>query len=189
MDKLLSSVSINGPSMQIFIETERLILRELLETDAEGMFALDSDPEVHKYLGDKPVHTIDQVQEVIRIIRQQYAENGIGRWAVIEKKSQNFLGWSGLKLMRTVMNGHTGYYDIGYRLIRKYWGKGFATESAIAARDYAFDTLGLPEIFGTAHVNNAASNHILQKIGLQFVEQYDFEGLPCNWYRCCNPIQ
>ena len=113
--------------MKIFAETERLILREILPTDVEGMYELDSDPEVHKYLGNKPVTSREQTVDVIHFIRQQYVDNGIGRCAIIDKKSNEFIGWTGLKLVTYKTNHHTNYYDLDYRLIKKYWGKGIAT--------------------------------------------------------------
>ena len=90
--------------MEKYLETERLILRELLPTDVVGMFELDSDPEVHKYLGNNPVRTIEETREIIKIICQQYLDNGIGRWAAIEKTSGEFIGWSGLKFIREYEN-------------------------------------------------------------------------------------
>src|SRR5688572_5204127 len=105
--------------MKIFAETPRLILRELHPSDDAGMFELDSDPEVHRYLGGQTVESIDQCRAIIEMVRQQYIDNGIGRWAVIEKSSGSFIGWAGLKLVRTITNGHTDFYDLGYRLIRK----------------------------------------------------------------------
>ncbi len=81
--------------MKIFAETDRLILRELLPTDVAGMFEMDSDPEVHRYLGNKPYSAIEESQANIEFIRRQYIENGIGRWATIEKETNNFVGWAG----------------------------------------------------------------------------------------------
>ena len=78
--------------MQSVIETERLMIRELLPSDDLGMFELDNDADVHRYLGNKPVQTLEEAQEMIRFIRQQYATNGIGRWAIIEKRSKDFVG-------------------------------------------------------------------------------------------------
>lgn len=69
--------------MNIYAETERLILREILPTDIDGMFELDSDPEVHKYLGNKPIKDKVQIPDMIDFIRKQYVEHGIGRWAII----------------------------------------------------------------------------------------------------------
>lgn len=149
--------------MQIFIETERLILRELLPADGDGIFELDSDPNVHRYLGNKPVSTLQQSRDVITMIRQQYADLGIGRWAAIEKNTGNFIGWSGLKLITDTVNNHRDFYDIGYRFINKYWGRGYATESAQAVMDYGFNHMRLKTIYGMAHIDNAASNHVLQK--------------------------
>ncbi|EHQ29544.1 GNAT family N-acetyltransferase [Mucilaginibacter paludis] len=169
--------------MNIFAETEPLILRELLPTDEAGLFELDSDPEVHRYLGRNPLTNIQQSRDVIAFIRQQYINNGIGRWAVIEKTTGNFIGWCGLKLTTEMVNNHINFYDIGYRFIKRYWGKGYATESALAALNYGFVQLQLNEIYGMADIGNASSNHVLQKIGLKFVNTFDYDGDQCNWYQ------
>lgn len=169
--------------MNIFIETDRLTIRPLLPEDAEGIFELDSDPEVHQYLGNNPIKTIEQSAEAIQFIRQQYLDNGIGRWAVIEKVTNKFAGWTGLKLMKETVNNHNNYYDLGYRFIKKYWGKGYATETAIASLAYGFDELKLQEIFAMADVQNAGSNAVLQKAGLRFIEVFHDDGIPHNWYR------
>src|SRR5690554_549063 len=169
--------------MKIFAETERLILREILPTDIDGLFELDSDPEVHKYLGNKPVTNKIQIAHMISFIRQQYIDNGIGRWAMIEKETNNFIGWTGLKLEKAKTNNHTNYYDLGYRLIKKYWGKGFATESAIPSLQYAFDKLDTNEVYAAADCENIGSNKILKKIGLNFIETFDFDGVKHNWYK------
>ena len=167
--------------MQIFAETPRLILRELLPADDKGMFELDSDLEVHRYLGNHPVNHIGQSREIIESIRQQYTDNGIGRWAVIEKDTNNFLGWAGLKLVKEPTNHHTGFHDLGYRLIKTYWGKGFATEAAKASLTYGFGTLNLDVIYGMADINNHASRHVLEKAGLRFIETFDLNGITHSW--------
>lgn len=169
--------------MQIFAETKRLILREIVPSDADALFELDSDPAVHTYLGNRPLTEKEQVEEMIAWIRKQYAENGIGRWAVVEKSSNAFIGWAGLKLEKQRVNNHTNYYDLGYRLIRKYWGKGYATESAIASLEYGFDHLKLNEIFAAAHVENIGSNRVLQKVGMQWIETFHHDGAMHHWYR------
>jgi len=169
--------------MKIFIETERLLLRELVPEDAEDMFELDSDPEVHRYIGKNPVKTIERSRQVIEIIREQYVTNGIGRWAVIEKETGLFTGWSGLKLTTEITNRHINYYDLGYRFIKKHWGKGYATETAVACMGYGFGHMGLTEIYGMADVGNIASQNVLQKAGLKYVETFEFDGAMHNWYK------
>ncbi len=169
--------------MKIFVETERLILREILPTDVDGLFQLDSDPEVHRYLGNKPVENKERVIAMIDFIRQQYADNGIGRWAIVDKESNNFIGWTGLKLVRELTNRHINYYDLGYRLIRKYRGQGFAIETAKASLDYGFEKLNLSEIYAMADCRNIKSNNILTKIGLKFIETFNLDGIRHNWYK------
>jgi ribosomal-protein-alanine N-acetyltransferase len=174
--------------MKIFAETARLILRELIPADAKGMFEMDSDPEVHLFLGNKPVQSIEQSKADIEFIRKQYIENSIGRWAVIEKATGNFIGWSGLKLIKEINNNHSSYYDLGYRFSKRYWGKGYATESAIAARDYGFKVLQLDEIIGIADINNLGSIHVLEKAGLKRISIFDYQGIKHHWLKIEKPV-
>lgn len=169
--------------MEYYIETERLILREFRPTDDEAFFEMDANPEVHKYLGNNPCKSIEQARTIIESIRQQYLDNGIGRWAAIEKSSGNFIGWSGLKYIREFENNHINFHDVGYRLMPKYWGKGYATESAQAAIRYGFEVLNLNEIIGTANIENKASRRALEKCGLTFVENFMWKDIPCDWLR------
>lgn len=169
--------------MKIFIETERLYLREILPTDIDGMYELDSDSEVHRYLGNEPVAEKGQLVEVINFIRQQYIDYGIGRWAVIDKGSNRFIGWAGLKFVTESINNHVSYYDIGYRLIRRYWGRGFATEATIALLDYAFKELGIREVYAFAESANGASDRVLRKAGFDCMERFILDGVEHNWYK------
>jgi len=172
--------------MTFHIETERLILRELRITDLEGMFELDSDPEVHKYLGNKPVKNRTASEKILENVLNQYKERGIGRWAVINKSTNEFMGWSGLRLNTEYnMNGFTKYYDVGYRLIKRFWGHGYATESSKTAIDYAFNVLKLEVLYGITELGNQASHNVLLKIGLKYIEDFYFEEEQLNlrWYK------
>ena len=178
--------------MAFYIETERLILRDLRSSDLEGMFELDSDQDVHRYLGNKPIKTKDEALKIIESVRNQYDERGIGRWAAIEKYTGSFIGWSGIRLNNEYnMNGFTKYYDVGYRLIKRYWGKGYAKESGKAAVDYAFNCMNLPELYATTASGNQASHNALLKIGLTYVEDFYFEEEQLNlrWYEFKNKKQ
>ena len=176
---------------RLYLETERLIIRPLELSDDEGMFAMDSDAEVHKYVGQQPVTTIEQTRDVIKFVQDQYDTLGIGRWAVIEKGTNDFVGWTGLKLMKTTVNGHTDFYDFGYRLTRKHWGKGYGTESGRASLQYGLDVMGLKDIYAMTDVDNAASRRILEKLGFQFTGLFDYDaepiwrtpGQPTTWYK------
>lgn len=168
--------------MEKIIETARLILREVSNIDQEGLFDLDSKPEVHRYIGTKPLTEKDQALEVVRILQKQYKENGIGRWAVVDKLSQEFLGWSGLKLWKEPLNGHCNVYELGYRFIPKYWGKGYATESGQAWVNYAFEVLKVPNLYAITDPENLNSKRVLQKLGFIEGPAFLFEGEETSWF-------
>ncbi len=154
--------------MKFHIETPRLILREVRVEDTASMYRLDSNPLVHRYLGNNPITCMGKAREYVDYIRMQYEKYGIGRWATIEKSSGDFIGWSGLKMnFESELNGHTNFYDIGYRLIPWYWGKGYATEASFAAHDYFFEKYPKEKLCGLAELDNLASCRILEKIGLK----------------------
>lgn len=90
--------------MKKSIETERLLLRELTISDADAMFELDSNPNVHVFVGKKPVQNIDESILQIENILQQYKDFKTGRWAVVLKETNEFLGWSGIKFITNEIN-------------------------------------------------------------------------------------
>ncbi|MDN4014361.1 GNAT family N-acetyltransferase [Chryseobacterium gambrini] len=166
----------------MYLETQRLILRKFEETDAERMFLLDSNPEVMKYIGVPPLSDISESENVIKMIQQQYLDNGVGRLAVIEKESGLLIGWSGLKLITQEINGYNNIYDLGYRFIPKYWGKGYALESAKASLDFGFNDLKAETIYAHAHSENEGSNHILRKLGFEKNGEFTEPDGICFWY-------
>ncbi|WP_298417321.1 GNAT family N-acetyltransferase [uncultured Kordia sp.] len=176
--------------MDIHIETERLHIRALEESDLDGMFTLDSDPEVHRYLGNKPITHTDEALKYIKDIRKQYAKRGIGRWAVEIKETGEFIGWVGLRLYTDyTFNNHTNFYDIGYRLQPKFWGKGYATEASKACLNYAWNVLKLDKVYGITEMGNEASHKVLLKIGLTYLEDfyYEPEDMMLRWYAISKP--
>ena len=171
--------------MTYFIETKNLILRDFRDTDVASIFQLDSNEEVHKYLGGKPITTLKEAEKIVSFFHLQYKERGIGRFATIEKSSGRFIGWAGLKLNldeKEMLNGHTNFIDIGYRFLPNFWGKGYATEASLASIEYGFKKLKYNVIYGAADVDNIGSNKVLNKIGLGFKNEFMFKGCTCNWY-------
>lgn len=169
------------------IETERLLLREVVFSDVDGMFELDSNPNVHTYLGNKPVTTIEQSREYIEFLQQQYKDFGTGRWAVILKETNEFIGWSGIKFITDEINNHQNFYEIGYRFIEKHWGKGYATEAGKAFIDHAFNEMKVEAVYAYADEGNDNSRKILEKLDLQFVNSFEHEGEREVWYEIKNP--
>ena len=148
------------------IETERLILREYTEDDAPAFFALNSDPAVMRYVPDEPMISVDQAREVLRSHPiTDYKERGFGRFACVLKATGEHIGFCGLKYLKEIED-----IDLGFRFIPSQWGKGLATEAALASVRYGFDDLKLNRIVGLAEPENRASIHVLEKVGMQFVE-------------------
>lgn len=168
------------------LTTARLLLRPLEAEDAPGMFALDSDPTVHRYLGGiggRPVTELTQSAETIAFIQAQYRTAGIGRWAVVLRETGEFMGWAGLKLVREPpVNGRRDFHDLGYRFRPTFWGQGYGYEAARAWLAHGFGTMRLPAICGYADVNNTASCRILEKIGLRRGADFDEGGVRCAWF-------
>lgn len=176
--------------MNLILETDRLLLRPLELSDAEDMFAMDKNPEVHKYLWQTPAQNIEEVIKVIEYVRSQYEKNNIGRFATISKETGEFIGWTGIKFVDDhIENGNTNFYDYGYRLNEKFWGKGFATEASVAWLEYGFKQMNIDKMNAYTHFDNGASNHILQKIGMKFMEDYpDKDGVTWKWWQMENPF-
>jgi RimJ/RimL family protein N-acetyltransferase len=175
-------------TMSIIIETNRLLLRELLPSDEEGMFLLDSNPNVHEFLGQNPVVSLDESVAYITNIRKQYIENGIGRYAVILKETNTFIGWCGIKFITEPENGHVNFYELGYRFIEEYWGKGYGYESAKAWLDYGFNTINIKTMYASANIKNEGSRRILEKLGMQPQNEFLWNGIPCIWYELNNKL-
>ena len=177
--------------MNLNLQTNRLILRPLEISDAQAMFDMNKNPEVHKYLWQTPEKNIGESIKVIDYVQKQYKENKIGRFATILKETNEFIGWTGIKFVNDqTENGNTNFYDYGYRLDEKFWNKGYATEASIAWLDYGFNQMKIEKMNAYTHFENDASNHILQKVGFNFIEDYlDKNEIPWKWWQMENSFQ
>src|SRR5437868_8443556 len=126
------------------IETERLLLREYLESDAEAFFHLNSDPEVIRFVPDPPLRDVEQAREILMAHPiADYRKYGFGRFALIIKSTGEQVGFAGLKYLTEL-----GEVDIAFRLMRSHWGRGMATDAALASLRFGFADLGLKQIIG-----------------------------------------
>jgi [ribosomal protein S5]-alanine N-acetyltransferase len=166
--------------METILQTERLYLRRITVADAPHIFQLNSDPEVLKYLHERPLRDEADAAEIIKtVIIPQYELYGLGRWAMFTKTGDEFLGWCGLKL-RPELDDEI---DLGYRLAKKHWGRGYAGEAATACLRFGFEVKQLPAITGRAHIDNKASLHILKKIGLHYITNETVDDCPVETWR------
>jgi len=157
--------------MKTILETNRLLLREFEIKDAESFFELNLNPNVIKYTGNSAFKDIDEAKIFLENY-SDYQKNGFGRWPVIiiNKSTQKFLGWCGLKY-----DENLNETDIGFRFFEHFWNKGFATYSAKACINYGFEKLNLKIIIGRAMKENMASIKVLEKIGLQYQRDFNFD--------------
>ena len=154
--------------MDVFVETERLILRRLTEDDADNLVELDGDSEVMRFInGGRPTPREEIENDVLPAFLRYYERfAGYGFWAAEEKTAARFVGWFHL---RPAPESPPGEVELGYRLRRSAWGKGYATEGSRALIEKAFAELGVERVFATTMVVNVASRRVMEKAGLRFV--------------------
>lgn len=167
--------------MKIITQTDRLYLREFTKNDATHFFEMNKDPDVIMYTGDGPFDSLEAATNFLKNY-QDYVKNNMGRWAVCLRDTDEFLGWCGLKY-----HPEENMVEVGYRFYKKNWNKGYATESAKASIDYGFKLLKLKEIYAHAHIENFNSHKVIEKCGLKFIKQFNYDGIPANLYKIDNP--
>jgi RimJ/RimL family protein N-acetyltransferase len=146
-----------------WLQTLRLDFREFVASDIEDLVRLDSDPRVLKHInGGKPMARADAEASMRRVLPYYALYPGLGVWRAERRDNKDFVGWYCLKYCPP-----TADVEVGYRLLHKHWGHGYATEGARALVDFAFDDLGLTRVIGVTDPGNRASQHVLQKSGLR----------------------
>lgn len=158
--------------MSVFVEADRLVLRQFTADGADLLIELDSDPAVMRYLtgGEPTLPPVVVREQVIPNVLATYDRwNGrFGLFAAYEKDSGHFIGWFQLRAER---EGPLDEVELGYRLRRDAWGKGYATEAARAVLDKGFSELGLRVVWGETMAVNVASQKVMEKVGMSVVEE------------------
>jgi RimJ/RimL family protein N-acetyltransferase len=157
--------------MGVFLETERLVLREFTKEDVDNLVALDADPDVMRYINGGRPTSREEIEQVFLPHLLGYHERsaGLGFWAVEEKSTGEFLGWFHLR----PGDGHgDDDPELGYRLRRSTWGMGFATEGSQALIDYAFTRLGARRVLAETMVVNTASRRVMEKAGMHLARTF-----------------
>jgi RimJ/RimL family protein N-acetyltransferase len=157
--------------MDVFLETERLQLRRLTEDDVENLVELDGDPEVMRYInGGRPTPREEIEHELLPAIFGQYERYaGFGFWAAVEKSSGRFVGWFHF---RPGQDAPPGEVELGYRLRKSAWGKGYATEGSRALVEKGFAELGVQRVVASTMVVNVASRRVMENAGLKYVRTF-----------------
>ena len=163
----------------MILETDRLYLRQLINEDLAKLIELYQDPEVMRYIMDgKPLTDKTKIEhELSNRIKYYEQFPGYGVWPACIKTDHKFIGWFALKYL-----DHTDEVEIGYRLLRQYWGYGFATEMTRELINYGFNKLGLEKIVGVAHPGNKTSLNVFHKVGLKYRKRAKFYGCEVLYY-------
>lgn len=155
-----------------FLRTERLVLRRWRPADREPFAALNADPEVMEHFPD-PL-TREQSDALADVIEARFEEQGFGLWALEVAGSGRFIGFAGLSVPR--FEAHfTPAVEIGWRLARSAWGRGYATEAAGRALVHAFEEAGLAEVVSFTTVGNLRSQAVMWRIGMRHDPGGDFD--------------
>jgi RimJ/RimL family protein N-acetyltransferase len=159
--------------MQIHLETARLVLRCFTLDDVANLVALDSDPAVMRYLsGGIPTPRAALATTILPAFLRSYDRfPGFGVFAAHEKASGGFIGWFAL---RPPAGAGPEHAELGYRLIRRVWGQGLATEGALALIHQGFTALGVQRISATTYQDNMASRRVMEKAGMTFTRAFRF---------------
>ena len=155
----------------VFLETERLLLRRFTADDADLLVALDADPAVTFFItGGAPTPRAEVVDEVLPAFLGYYARfPGYGFWAVEERATGDFLGWVHY---RPLPDAPADEPELGYRLVRTAWGKGYATEASRAVIDHGFRTLGVRRVVASTMAVNTGSRRVMEKLGMRLVRTF-----------------
>jgi RimJ/RimL family protein N-acetyltransferase len=157
--------------MHDLLETERLVLRRFTDGDAGHLFDLDNDPEVMRYLsGGTPTPREVIAADILpRFLHYHERVPGFGFWAAIEKATGDFLGWFSFKPPDEDCPDEV---ELGYRMRRAAWGKGYATEGSRALIRVGFTDMGVRRVIATTYQDNLASRRVMEKAGLTLVRTF-----------------
>lgn len=154
------------------IQTERLILRPWRKEDFEPFAKLNADPRVREFF--YKILTREESDASAKQFSEHIEKEGWGLWAVSVPNVADFIGFVGLN--KVPFSAHfTPAIEIGWRLSFEHWGKGYATEGALAALQYGFETLKLNEIVSFTVPTNQRSRHVMEKIGMHYDPKDDFD--------------
>jgi ribosomal-protein-alanine N-acetyltransferase len=167
----------------MIFETERLVVRQYNFEDAENFYLLNSDPNVMKYI--RTPKTRQQAFQFLQENIEYYKEFPVyGRWALIEKASQQFIGSFMIRPSAAV----NGKIELGYAMFKNYWGKGYATESVKGGLDFAFRQLQLPSVIAITQTENISSQKVLLKCGFTQLENINDNGRIVNFFSIQNNL-
>ncbi len=165
--------------MELITETARLLIRPLSLEDVPALSAILGDPEVMKH-SVRGVCDEAATRQFVEWCLASYESQGVGPWALVERDSSALVGFCGIGPERV---GDTEEINLGYRLARRFWGRGLATESAHAVLTYAFEVKGCESVVVIIEPAHLASLRVAGKCGFHRYQEIEFHGRPVRLYR------
>ena len=154
------------------IQTPHLVLRPLESTDAEVLHRIYQSEGVLRYFPNPTPPPLEKIQRFITGQQAHWEKYRYGNWGVLPEGEKEIVGWAGLQFLPELNET-----EVGYLLDRPFWGKGYATEAALASLDFGFERFDLDHIIALVHPDNLASRRVIEKCGLAYVETLSLWGM------------
>ena len=171
-----------GAPSSAVLETERMVLRELVPEDVDDLMLIFSDPEAMRYYPS--TKSREEAARWIRWVTGSYEQNGFGLWACVLKETGEFCGQCGL--MPQEVEGRREV-EVGYLFVREFWGRGLATEAARASRDWGFEQLGRRRFVSLINPQNTPSRRVAERIGMGLEKEIEWGGRSTCVYSVARP--
>jgi RimJ/RimL family protein N-acetyltransferase len=159
------------------IKTDRLILKLLRSTDAERLYQIYQREGVLRYFPNPNPPQLERVQRFIVGQQEHWEVHGYGNWGIIAKGESKMIGWAGLQYLPELEET-----EVGFLLDRPFWGKGYASEAALASLKFGFEQVGLDHIIALVHPENLASRRVIEKCGMDLRETLSLWGMKLMCY-------
>jgi ribosomal-protein-alanine N-acetyltransferase len=154
------------------IVSDRFFMRAFQDEDVQDLYAVMQNPEVLRYFPTQNSPSMEQVRKLVRSQQKHWDEHGYGWWALAEKGSDTLFGWCGLNYLPD-----SDEVELKYLLAQPYWGKGIATGASLLSLDRWISDTEIDELIGLVHPENIASQRVLEKVGMSFINEAQYFGM------------
>ncbi len=163
------------------IRTTRLTLLPLEPEHAGALHEIYQHEGVLRYFPNPNAPPLDRVQRFLAMQQKHWEQYGYGNWAILPDGEEHIAGWVGLQWVSELNEA-----EVGFLLDRPQWGKGYATEAALASLEFGFGSAGLKHIIALVHPENMASRHVIEKCGMTYAETISLWGMQLRRYILCS---
>jgi RimJ/RimL family protein N-acetyltransferase len=159
------------------IGTSRIKLRAFRATESDDLHKILLNPNVLRYFPPANPPSLAKVQKLVESQQKHWQEYGFGWWTLALQGTDQLIGWCGLNFLP-----ETDEVELKYLLAEEFWGRGIATEASRVSLDYALSSTDLNQIIGLVHPDNIASQRVLEKVGMSFLDRKEYFGMECFRY-------